>query len=149
MWIGLNRRFCLMKWFLFFLLFSTSLPEWEPTVFFKTFGANAIAVAADRRDASMIEVVQHGYSIDETWEKIGKTKYIWRVTFQNHAKVRKRVYAYYYLLDAEGVPLARNVANRYVGPGQTVEIIANSYIMTFKVPEIDRSEVKLKVGFPN
>ncbi|MFQ5589069.1 MAG: hypothetical protein ACE5F7_09540 [Nitrospiria bacterium] len=101
------------------------------------------------RDASMIAVVKHEYHIDETWEKIGKTKYIWKVTFENHSDVRKRVYAYYYLLDADGVPLARNVANRYVGPRQTAEIVANSYIMTHKVPEIANSRVRLKVGFPN
>ncbi len=107
-----------------------------------------VSEAADR-DASMIEVLAHGYRIDEAWQKIGKTKYFWKVTFQNHAKKRKRVFAYYYLLDAEGVPLARNVANRYVGPQETVEIIADSYILTQKVPQVMDSRVKVKVGFPN
>lgn len=104
---------------------------------------------AGNRDASMIEVLEHGYRIDETWEKIGKTKYYWKVTFQNHSDKRKRVFAYYYLLDAEGVPLARNVSNRYVGPRQTVEILADSYIMTQKLAQVVDSRVKLKVGFPN
>lgn len=107
-----------------------------------------VAEARDR-DASMIEVLEHGYRIDETWDKIGKTKYFWKVTFQNHSDRRKRVFAYYYLLDGEGVPLARNVSNRYVGPKQTVEILADSYIMTNKVSQVVDSRVKLKVGFPN
>lgn len=104
---------------------------------------------AGNRDASMIEVLEHGYRIDETWEKIGKTKYFWKVSFQNHSDKRKRVFAYYYLLDAKGVPLARNVSNRYVGPHQKAEIIADSYIMTHKVSEVVDSRIKLKVGFPN
>jgi hypothetical protein len=104
---------------------------------------------AGNRDASMIEVLEHGYRIDETWDKIGKTKYFWKVTFQNHSDKRKRVFAYYYLLDSEGVPLARNVSNRYVGPKKTVEILADSYIMTNKVSRVVDSRVKLKVGFPN
>ncbi len=108
----------------------------------------SVSEAADR-DASMIEIIKHEYLIDETWEKIGKTKYIWKVTFQNHSDKRKRVFAYYYLLDDEDVPLARNVANRYVGPHQTVEIVADSYIMTNKVSRVAKSRVKLKVGFPN
>jgi len=118
--------------------------------FHGAFDMNWLSVAeAGNRDASMIEVLEHGYRIDETWEKIGKTKYYWKVTFQNHSDKRKRVFAYYYLLDAEGVPLARNVANRYVGPHETVEMIADSYIMTYKVPQVIDSRVKLKVGFPN
>lgn len=127
----------------FFLLFVLS-------GFCVVFSLNALPVAeAGNRDASMIEVLEHGYRIDETWKKIGKTKYFWKVTFQNHSDKRQRVYAYYHLLDAEGVPLARNVANRYVGPHQTAEIIADSYIMTVKVPKIADSRVELKVGFPN
>ncbi len=108
----------------------------------------SVAMAVDR-DASMVEVVSHEWYIDETWDKIGKTKYVWKVTLQNHSDVRKRVYAYYYLLDANDVPLARNVANRFVGPHQTEELVANSYIMTYKVPHVTRSRISLKVGFPN
>ncbi len=125
----------------FFLAVGSSVIEGRITVPF--------AQAEDRRDASMIEILRHEYHIDETWEKIGKTKYIWKVTFENHSDVRKRVYAYYSLLDPNGVPLARNVANRFVGPHETAEITANSYIMTLKVPEIANSRVQLKVGFPN
>ncbi|VAX26135.1 hypothetical protein MNBD_NITROSPIRAE01-1165 [hydrothermal vent metagenome] len=113
-----------------------------------TLGLFPVAEAGDR-DASMIEVLEHGYRIDETWEKIGKTKYYWKVTFQNHSNKRKRVFAYYSLLSAKGLSLARNVSNRYVGPQETVEIVGDSYIMTQNVPLIVDSHVKLKVGFPN
>ena len=108
----------------------------------------SVAQAGDR-DASMIEVLEHGYRIDEIWQKIGKTKYYWKVTFQNHSNKRKRVFAYYSLLDAKGFSLARNVSNRYIGPQETVEIIGDSYIMTDKVSLVVDSHVKLKVGFPN
>lgn len=104
---------------------------------------------AASRDPVGIEIVEHGWHPDEEWSYIGKTKYIWRVTVRNNSDVRKRVFAYYYLLDADDVPLARNVANKYVGPHQTVEILANSYIMTPKLPRVERSRVTLKVGFPN
>jgi len=94
-------------------------------------------------------VLHHEWSPDAEWTDIGKTKYFWKVTLKNHSDIRKRVFAYYYLLDKEDVSLARNVANRYVGPKQTLEIVADSYIMIPYLPEVKRSRVKIKVGFPN
>jgi len=103
---------------------------------------------AGREDAS-VELVSHGWKADEVWEKIGRTQYLWHATVRNRSDVKKRVYAYYYLLDQDNVPLARNVANRFVGPHETVEIKASSYIMTIDLPNVVGSRVKLKVGFPN
>ncbi len=108
----------------------------------------AQAEAADR-DASQIELIRHEWYAEAEWTYIGKTKYFWKVTIRNHSNIRKRVFAYYYLLDEEDVPLARNVANTYVDPQQTAEIVADSYIVTPYVSDVKRSRVRIKVGFPN
>lgn len=106
------------------------------------------ATDAVDRDASRIEVLRHGWRPDEVW-KIGKTKYIWNATVRNNSDIRKRVYVYYYLLDVNNVPMARNVANQYIGPRKTAKIVANSYIMTVDLPRVTHSRVTVKVGVPN
>jgi hypothetical protein len=106
-------------------------------------------VSGADRDASQIEVIRHEWSVADEWMYIGKTKYFWKVKVHNHSDIRKRIFAYYYLLDDEDSPLARNVASRYVEPQQSAEIIAHSYIMTPYVADVKRSRVKIKVGFPN
>ena len=111
-------------------------------------GGRARLALAGRNDTS-VELVKHSWQADEVWEKIGRTQYLWNVTIRNNSDVRKRVYAYYYLLDEKNVPLARNVANRFVAPHQTAEIVASSYIMTVDLPKVVKSRVKIKVGFPN
>lgn len=98
------------------------------------------------RDASKIEIIEHAWRPDEVWPNGGKTKFLWNATVRNHSEVRKRVYVYYYLLDKNDVPLARNVANKFVGPQKTIEILANSYIMTIDLPRVTHSRVKVKVG---
>jgi len=102
--------------------------------------------AAVDRDASTIEVVGHAWHPGEVWDRIGKTQFFWNATVRNHSDVRKRVYLYYDLLDANAVPLARNVTNQYVGPHETLKIVADSYIMTVDLPRVTASRVTVKVG---
>ncbi len=145
--INPNKFLPIQKKILFFISFSLSFivglsaPAHDLIM-------SPVAEAADR-DVSKVEIIKHEYHLDEDWDKVGKTKYIWKVTIRNHSNVRKRVFAYVYLLDEEDVPLARNVANRMIDAHQTTEIVADSYIMTHKVPHVVRSRIKLKVGFPN
>jgi len=106
------------------------------------------ATALDR-DASKIEVLAHAWHPDEVWERIGKTKFVWYATVRNHSGVRKRVYLYYDLLDENHVPVARNVTNKYVGPHETLKIIADSYIMSIDLPRVKGSRVTVKVGVPH
>ncbi|MBN4053133.1 hypothetical protein JYT92_00070 [bacterium AH-315-L15] len=107
------------------------------------------ATHAVDRDATQIEVLGHAWQAGEVWERIGKTKFLWNATVRNHSDLRKRVYLYYDLLDAREVPLARNVTNKYVGPHETVKIVADSYIMTVDLPRVKNSRVTVKVGVPN
>jgi len=128
-----SRRFYLS--FFLFLFFFALLP--------------CLPSALAGRNDPLVEMVEHGWKPDEVWDKIARTQYLWHVTVRNNSEVRKRVYAYYYLLDEENVPLARNVANRFIGPHQTEKITASSYIMTLDLPRVTSSRVKIKVGFPN
>lgn len=105
------------------------------------------AVAFDR-DASSIEVLKHEWHPSTVWKKIKKTKFVWKATVRNNSNVRKRVYVYYDLLDADGVPLARNVTNQYIEPHQTVDVVSDSYIMSVDLPGVKSSRVRVKVGFP-
>jgi len=105
-----------------------------------------LATDAVDRDASKVEVLNHEWRSDEVWLNGGKTKFLWNATIRNNSEVRKRVYVYYSLLDDNNVPLARNVANKYVGPGKTTKILANSYIMTVDLPRVTHSSVTIKVG---
>jgi hypothetical protein len=94
---------------------------------------------------SAIEVLNHEWHPDTVWEKFGKTKFIWRATVRNNSDTRRRVYVYYDLLDARNVPLARNVANKYIESYQIVEVTANSYILTADLPHVKSSRVTVKV----
>lgn len=105
-----------------------------------------VRAAAFDRDASQIVVVKHEWHPDEVWEKIGKTKFIWQATVRNDSDLRKRVYVYYDLLDGNGVPVARNVTNEYIDPHQTVDVKANSYILSEDLPKVRSSRVTVKVG---
>lgn len=97
----------------------------------------------------MIEVLSHQWRPDVVWERIGKTKFIWSATVRNNSDNRQRVFVYYDLLDERGVPLARNVFNRFVDPHQTVEIAADSYILSVDLPYVRSSRATAKLGFPN
>lgn len=97
----------------------------------------------------MIEILHHEWRPDTVWERFGKTKFIWRATVRNNSDRRQRVYVYYDLLDERGVPLARNVFNRFVPPHQTLEIAADSYILSVDLPKVRSSRATAKVGFPN
>ena len=94
---------------------------------------------------STIEVLKHEWHPDTVWEKIGKTKFVWKATVRNNSDVRQRVYVYYDLLDAQNVPLARNVANKYIEPHQTVEVISDSYIISAELPHVKNSRATTKV----
>ncbi|HTN42326.1 MAG TPA: hypothetical protein VMN77_00850 [Nitrospiria bacterium] len=99
-------------------------------------------------DASAIQVLKHEWHPSTVWERIGKTKFVWKATVRNNSEVRKRVYVYYDLLDGGGVPLARNVANKYIEPRQTVDVASDSYIMSVDLPEVKSSRVTVRVGSP-
>ena len=94
---------------------------------------------------STIEVLKHEWHPDTVWERIGKTKFVWKATVRNNSDVRQRVYVYYDLLNAQNVPLARNVANKYIEPHQTVEVIADSYIISADLPNVKSSRATVKV----
>lgn len=96
-----------------------------------------------------VEILHHEWRPDEVWERIGKTKFVWSATVRNNSDRRQRVYVYYDLLDARGVPLARNVYNRYVPPHQIMVIAADSYIMTDDLPKVRSSRARVKVGYPH
>jgi hypothetical protein len=95
----------------------------------------------------VIEILSHEWRPDAVWERIGKTKFIWKATVRNNSDARKRVYVYYDLLDAGGVPLARNVANKFLEPHQTLEIAADSYILSEDLPKVKSSRATAKIGF--
>ena len=97
----------------------------------------------------VIEVLSHQWRPDVVWERIGKTKFIWSAVVRNNTDKRQRVFVYYDLLDERGVPLARNVFNRFVEPHQTVEIAADSYILSGDLPQVKSSRATAKIGFPN
>jgi hypothetical protein len=98
--------------------------------------------------ASTIEILLHEWHPDTVWEKIGKTKFVWKATVRNNSGVRQRVYVYYDLLDAQDVPLARNVANQYIEPHQTVEVISDSYILSADLPNVKSSRATAKIWSP-
>jgi len=96
--------------------------------------------------APPVEVISHEWRPDEVWERIGKTKFLWKATVRNNLDVKKRVYVYYDLLDAGGYPLARNVSNQLVEPHQIVDIRADSYIMSADLPNVRSSRAVAKIG---
>ena len=106
----------------------------------------ASTVAASDPSPSVVEILSHEWRPDAVWERIGKTKFIWKATVRNNSDRRKRVYVYYDLLDGRGVPLARNVTNRYLDPHQTAEIAADSYILSEDLPKVKSSRATAKIG---
>lgn len=111
------------------------------------FGFFSLSYAADR-DTVGLEILQHEWHPETVWERIGKTKFVWKATVMNRSNIRKRVFVYYDLLDADNLPLAQNVANRVMNPHQTVEIISDSYIQTPFLPKVKNSRATIRVGFP-
>jgi hypothetical protein len=95
----------------------------------------------------VVEVLAHEWRPDTVWERIGKTKFIWKATVRNNSDDKKRVYVYYDLLDAGGFPLARNVANQYLEAHQTLEVASDSYIESIDLPRVKSSRATLKVDF--
>ena len=126
-------------WFFFFLVFSLLIGS---------ISSSSIATAEDR-SSSEIEIISHEWHPDQVWELIGKTKFVWKATLRNQSDVRKRVFVYYDLLDEENRPLASNVANKFIGPHQTMEIISDSYINSSFLPQVTHSRVTVKTNFPN
>ncbi len=92
-----------------------------------------------------IEVLKHEWHPDTVWERIGKTKFVWKATVRNNSDFRQRVYVYYDLLDAENVPLARNVANKYIEPHQIVDVVSDSYIVSVELPNVKSGRVTVKI----
>jgi hypothetical protein len=109
------------------------------------FGGSSPAAALDP-SPPVVEVLSHEWRPDVVWERIGKTKFIWKAVVRNNSDARKRVYVYYDLLDAGGVPVARNVSNRYIEPHQTVEVAADSYILSEDLPKVKSSRATVKIG---
>ena len=107
----------------------------------------ASTVAALDPSPPVVEILSHEWRPDAVWERIGKTKFIWKATVRNNSDARKRVYVYYDLLDAGGVPVARNVSNRYIEPHQILEIAADSYILSEDLPKVKSSRATAKIGF--
>ena len=103
------------------------------------------ALPADQLEPSHVEVLEHEWHPDEVWERIGKTKFIWSATIRNNSATRQRVFVYYDLLGEGDVPLARTVTNRYIEPHQTVEITADSYIESDRLPHVNSSRIRLQV----
>jgi len=105
--------------------------------------ANAV-----NRETFGLAILRHEWHPKTVWERIGKTQFIWKATVINRSDMQKRVFVYYSLLDDHNLPLARNVANELIAPGQTVEIIGDSYINTTFLPMVKSSQAILRVGFP-
>ncbi len=115
-------------------------------IMWATTGGPSSVVAAGEPSPPVVEVLAHEWHPDMVWERIGKTKFIWRATVRNNSDERKRVYVYYDLLNDGRVPIARNVTNRYVEPHQTVEVEADSYILTEDLPKVTSSRATAKIG---
>jgi hypothetical protein len=96
-----------------------------------------------------VEILKHEWRPGTVWERIGKTKFIWSATVRNHSDVRQRVFVYYDLLDDQNRPLASNVANKIIGPQQTVNVFSDSYINTDFLPKVRSSRATVKLRFPN
>jgi len=97
-------------------------------------------------NVSAVEVLSHNWHPDTVWERIGKTKFVWEATVRNNSDTRQRVFVYYDLLDANHYPLARNVANKFIEPHQTTDIVSDSYIMSVDLPQVKSSRVTIKIG---
>jgi hypothetical protein len=129
---------------------AVSILVWAALFCFITSAETGVlpAFAADAEPLHpVVEVLAHEWHPDVVWERIGKTKFIWRATVRNNSNERKRVYVYYDLLDSKRVPIARNVTNRYIEPHETVEITADSYILTEDLPKVKSSRAVAKTGF--
>ncbi|HXC61647.1 MAG TPA: hypothetical protein VNV63_03150, partial [Nitrospiria bacterium] len=97
-------------------------------------------------DASAVQVLSHKWHPDTVWERIGKTKFVWEATVRNNSDTRKRVFVYYDLLDENNFPLARNMANQFIEPHQTIVVASDSYIESVELPRVKTSRATIKIG---
>ena len=112
------------------------------------FGFSSLVYPADN-DILEVEVLKHEWRSDAVWDRIGKTKFIWKATVLNRSNIKKRVFVYYSLLDERNLPLAQNVANQFVNPHQIVEIVSDSYIQTHFLSKVRTSRATVRIGFPD
>jgi hypothetical protein len=112
-------------------------------------GRPVFSAAAADRDVPEVVVLNHEWRPSTVWERTGKTKFIWKATVFNRSDQRKKVFAYYDLLDENGYPLARNVASKVIKAHDSAEIVADSYILSQDLPKVKKSRVTVKIGFPN
>lgn len=112
-------------------------------------GRPVFSAAAADRDVPEVVVLNHEWRPSTVWERTGKTKFIWKATVFNRSDQRKKVFAYYDLLDENGYPLARNVASKVIEAHDSAEIVADSYILSQDLPKVKSSRVTVKIGFPN
>jgi hypothetical protein len=105
--------------------------------------------ASAGKTTQIIEILHHEWRPSTVWKRIGKTRFLWSATVRNNSDKRQRVYVYYDLLDEHGVPLARNVYNRFVPPHQILEIAADSYILSVDLPKVRSSRARVKLGYPH
>lgn len=91
-----------------------------------------------------VELLDHSWHPGEVWEKIGKTQFYWTSRVRNHGPIRLKVSVYYSLRDKNDFPLARNVYSRIVGPGETAEIKADSYIESRLLPRVVRGTAEIR-----
>lgn len=104
----------------------------------------AIAAAHPlRKNPPDVVIVKHSWKLEEEWPKIKKTKYSWRATVENRTDFAQKVSVYHTLLGRTGRPLARNAAERIIGPHETVEITSDSYVENGIIDQIQSSDTYL------
>jgi len=100
-------------------------------------------------DTSAVKVIKHEWRPDTVWEKIGSTKYIWKATLHNNSDKELKVSVFFVLLNKNDSPLARNMAQKQIGPRQTLEVVSDSYIRTSVLPKVHSSQISVKVDHSN
>jgi hypothetical protein len=96
-----------------------------------------------RKNPPDVVVLSHSWKLEEEWPKIKKTKYSWRARVENRTDVTQKVSIYHLLLDSDDYPLARNAAERVIGPHETVEIVSDSYVENGIIDKIKSSRADL------
>jgi hypothetical protein len=106
--------------------------------------AFAAAAAAAAETGAELELIEHGWSLGENWQRIGKTQYRWRAVIANHATEPRRVTVYFMLLDRAGAVLDRSVAAAVIPAGATGVVESDSYLDTSLVPRAAAGRVDLR-----
>ncbi|HET6371589.1 MAG TPA: hypothetical protein VFG95_10350 [Nitrospiria bacterium] len=109
----------------------------------------SVSFAQTLADPKEIELLEHRWHAADVWERIGKTRFLWSAKVINHTEKSYQVYVYYDLIDANGFPLARNVAHRLVEPGAIAEIDGDTYIDSPLLPLVKGSRAVVKRGPPH